>query len=104
MPQNKMTVAQAFDEWMRKYKEDPDGFANAMQSARAHERPSEDTTASEYGFGCARLLADLQEHGTDAWDTLAARARYEAAGLTVLSDAELRSRSEARNVEGTHEL
>jgi hypothetical protein len=69
-----MTMAQAFDEWMRKYKEDPSGFENGMQSAKAHDRPSKGSTegVSEYGDDCATLLARLMAVGTAAWDPVPA--------------------------------
>lgn len=70
MPQP-MTMAEAFDEWMRKYKEDPDGFLNGMQAAKAHERNTGgDQRASDYGNDCADLLARLMAVGKAAWDPI----------------------------------
>ncbi len=61
-----MTMAQAFDEWMRKYKEEPEAFLSCMASARSHERPAE-PGVSEYGRDCAAMLAALMARGSDAW-------------------------------------
>lgn len=65
----KMTVAQAFDEWMRKQKEDPSGFLAATESQALHEQLAEDRSATEYGNACAALLKRIMEHGAHAWKT-----------------------------------
>jgi hypothetical protein len=77
-PMQKMTMPQAFDEWMRKQKEDPDGFESTAASQAAHDRMAEDRLASEYGNACSGLLRRLMQHGASAWKT---DAELEAAGI-----------------------
>lgn len=55
----KMTMAQAFDEWMRRYKENPEKFGNDMSAAAAHSRKPRDAEASDYGNECAAFLRKL---------------------------------------------
>jgi hypothetical protein len=64
----KMTMAEAFDEWMRKYRDDPAGFSNTMQDVQSHDRPSEIEGVSEYGRDCAALLDRIMARGADAWE------------------------------------
>jgi hypothetical protein len=68
-----MTMAEAFDEWMRKYKEDPAGFAHTIQSCRAHDVASDVPGVSEYGKDCSALLQALIDRGADAWTVEAAQ-------------------------------
>ena len=64
-----MTQPQAFDEWMRMCKEEPDRFLSCMASARSHEKPSqEDANVSEYGRDCSTLLEGLMTHGEEYWN------------------------------------
>ena len=65
---SKMTMAEAFDEWMRKYRDDPAGFENTMQCVQSHDRPREDEGVSEYGNECAELLNRIMARGADAWE------------------------------------
>jgi hypothetical protein len=53
------STAQAFDEWMRRYKENPEKFGNDMTAAKAHSNKPDDADASEYGNTCAAFLEKL---------------------------------------------
>lgn len=64
---HKMTMAQAFDEWMRKYKADPEGFENEMQSVHRHDKRKRSAKCTEYGHSCATLLESLMLNGKKHW-------------------------------------
>lgn len=59
----KMTMAQAFDEWMRRYKEHPELFSNEMSAVVAHSRKKRSAQASDYGNDCAAYLSALMSKG-----------------------------------------
>jgi hypothetical protein len=59
-------MAQAFDEWERRYKADPDGFGNDMQAARDHTLKSPERGVSLYGHTCAAFLQCLMAGGRKA--------------------------------------
>lgn len=61
-----MTMAEAFDEWMRRYKENPEQFGNEMQGIIAHSRKKRSAEASEYGNDCAAYLSALMAKGKAA--------------------------------------
>lgn len=63
-----MTMEAAFDEWMRKYRDEPEGFSNAMQDVHSHDTQSAVPGVSEYGLMCASLLRALMARGMGAWD------------------------------------
>ncbi len=65
----KLSLAQAFDEWMRAYREAPHRFANTLQTVRAHDLEREGG-GTEYGEACSRLIEALREHGDEAWETI----------------------------------
>lgn len=62
----KMNMAQAFDEWMRRYKENPEQFGNDMSEAAAHSRKKRSVEASDYGNNCAAYLSALMAKGKAA--------------------------------------
>lgn len=58
------TMAQAFDEWMRLYIEDPAAFEAEFRSVEAHKRGHEKRSkATSYGNGCARIFRRLMRGG-----------------------------------------
>ncbi len=65
---SEMSMAQAFDEWMRMEKEEPARFQSCWQSALSHEREAEGLLVSEYGRDCTILLQGLMENGSDFWN------------------------------------
>lgn len=54
-----MTTAQAFDEWMRRYTEDPAAFSAEFEAVDSHRRKKPKAKASEYGIACAAFLSKL---------------------------------------------
>jgi len=62
-----MTMAQAFDEWTRKYYESPERFGHLMASVKtvlAHKKKS---VASDDGNACEALLRGLMKNGKKHW-------------------------------------
>ena len=58
------TMAQAFDEWMRQYRKNPDGFAAMAEAMAAHAKGRRGgAKATEYGLGCAAMLRRLMRGG-----------------------------------------
>ncbi len=51
------SMARAFDEWMRRYKKNPEHFGNEMQAIKAHGERAKGGTA--YGRDCAVYLSAL---------------------------------------------
>jgi hypothetical protein len=66
----KLTLAQAFDEWLREYWDNPQRFSNSAQSFQARKMMRE-KGVSEYGEACAVLLEALMQDGPKAWDRIA---------------------------------
>ena len=58
-----ISMAEAFDEWMRRYKANPEEFGNDMSAAVAHSRKKRAAKASEYGNDCAAYLTMLMAEG-----------------------------------------
>ncbi len=52
-------VVAAFNEWMRQYTEDPDGFRHSWQSVTEYLRETADGEEPSYGQNCAAYLASL---------------------------------------------
>lgn len=73
MTKAKMTIAQAFDEWMREYERNPEGFLNEMQAVQSSHRKAAKRKESDYGVTCEQLLKDLLKHGKAAWKVRAKR-------------------------------
>lgn len=62
--QKPRTMAQAFDEWMRRYVEDPSAFEAEFQSVAAYSRGrARGKAATEYGLDCAAMLRKLMRGG-----------------------------------------
>ena len=53
------TVAQAFNEWMRRYIETPEQFAREFQVVIAFNDETKNGDASKYGDDCALYLQSL---------------------------------------------
>lgn len=53
-----MTMAQAFNEWMRRYTENPQGFMAKFQSVERFKATAKGKQP-DYGTDCARLLRKL---------------------------------------------
>ncbi len=55
-----MTMAQAFDEWMRRYRANPRAFSAEFESVADHAKGKKrGAKATPYGLGCERLLRKL---------------------------------------------
>ena len=53
------TVAQAFNEWMRRYIETPEQFAREFQAVIAFNAATKNGEAPKYGDDCALYLQSL---------------------------------------------
>ena len=54
------TVAEAFNEWMRRYTETPDQFVREFQTVNQFLAEQDSGRAPSYGEACAAYLAELQ--------------------------------------------
>lgn len=52
-------LALAFNEWMRRYIEDPDGFASAWASVKRSLAEQANGEEQSYGANCAAYICDL---------------------------------------------
>ncbi len=55
----KRDMAQAFDEWMRRYTKDPGAFEAEFKSVAAFKRGRGKKKATSYGLDCAAYLKSL---------------------------------------------
>ena len=65
----KMTMEQAFDEWIRKYEEDPERFQHIISGLKEYKNRKRGK-ASGYGTGCASTLNGLMTLGNKYWATI----------------------------------
>jgi len=54
-----MTLAEAFNEWMRRYIEDPDGFEREWVTIRRHEDQTANEKDISYGADCVAMLKEI---------------------------------------------
>lgn len=61
-----MTTAQAFNEWMRRFIEEPERFAREWQSVEEFKRDEAAGKEPDYGETCAAYLSQLKREGRKA--------------------------------------
>lgn len=64
----KMTMGQAFDEWLRMNIEHPEKFQNALACVKSHDIQSDEPGVTEYGRDCQLILEGLMSKGADFWN------------------------------------
>jgi hypothetical protein len=64
---SKLTMEQAFDEWTRKYWENPELFGRIVQSIKTVQAHVKKKGASADGIACAALMRGLMKNGKKHW-------------------------------------
>lgn len=57
-------VAKAFNEWMRKYTEDPSQFDHEWQTVTSFLKQTDEGVEPDYGKSCAAYLAKLLDEAS----------------------------------------